>query len=288
MKDAGGRNVDCHAHIIDPARFPAPAGRGYKPQPVESGTREEFRATLDRHGMHGALLVQLSGYGTDNAPILDAAAAYPGRFKLIAVIDSSFTDRMLEDLAQGGVVGVRFNLPSYDPAALSRPGAPRMLERIKSLGWFAQVYAGDLQWQEAAPVLKAGGVRVLVDHFGLHDIAGGLGRPGFQAVCNLGREGRAVVKFSSMFRLSRAGKDYADLDPFVETLLSAFGVDNCVWGSDWPFVNVPQRPAYADVVAPLKRWLPDPDDRARVLARNPARLFQFQERPLADIQTDGV
>ena len=268
------RNVDCHAHIIDLARFPVPPGRGYKPTPEERGTREEFCAVLDRNGLHHGLLVQLSGYGTDNSPILDAVAAYPGRFKAIAVIDASFDDRRLEVLARAGVVGVRFNLPSYDPAALSGPEVPRLLERIKALGWVAQVYATDSQWREAAPVLSASGIRVVVDHLGVHDIAGGTTQHGFQQVLRLGREGRAAVKLSSLFRISRA-PGYADLDPFVEQLVSAFGVDNCLWGSDWPFVAVAARPTYADTLAPLRRWFPDPDDRARVLARNPARLFGF-------------
>lgn len=274
MAPPANRNVDCHAHIIDLDRFPVPAGRGYKPTPDERGTRDEFCAALDAHGLHHGLLVQLSGYGTDNGPILDAIATYPGRFKAIAVIESTFSDRQLEDLALAGVVGVRFNLPSYDPGALSGPEVPRLLERIKALGWFAQVYATDAQWLAAAPVLGTSGVRVIVDHFGAHELAGGTGQPGFQQVLRLGREGQAAVKLSSMFRISRA-PGYADLDPFVEQLLSAFGVDNCLWGSDWPFVGVAERPAYAETMAPLARWFPDPDDRARVLARNPARLFGF-------------
>ena len=225
--------------------------------------------------MSRGLLVQLSGYGTDNSPILDAIGVYPGRFKAIAVIDSKASDRQLEDLARAGVVGVRFNLVSYEPDALSRPGTIELLGRLKALGWFAQVYADDAQWQQAAPVLRASGICVLIDHFGVCDVAGGTRQKGFQAVLGLGRDGQAAVKLSSPFRVSRCLTNYADLDPFVDKLLQSFGVDNCIWGSDWPFINVPRRPSYADVMAPLSRWLPSPDDRHRVLARNPARLFGF-------------
>jgi predicted TIM-barrel fold metal-dependent hydrolase len=222
-------------------------------------------------------LVQLSGYGTDNSANLDAMKTYPGRFKAIAVVDPNASDRTLEDLAAAGVVGVRFNLVSYEPDALSRPDAPRLLQRLKSLGWFAQIYADDAQWPDAAAVLKASGVRVLVDHFGVRDIAVGTGHPGFQAVLALGREGNAIAKLSSLFRVSRLLEGFDDLDPFVHELLRAFGVDHCVWGSDWPFINVSKRPNYADLLTPLSRWLPDPDDRARVLARNPRRLFGFTD-----------
>ena len=124
-------------------------------------------------------------------------------------------------------------------------------------------------------MLRASGVKVLVDHFGVRDIAVGTGHPGFQAVLALGREGIATVKLSSLFRVSRMLAGFDDLDPFVDELLKAFGVKGCIWGSDWPFINVPRRPVYADLLAPLSRWLPNPGDRARVLAHNPHRLFGF-------------
>jgi predicted TIM-barrel fold metal-dependent hydrolase len=280
--------VDCHAHIIDPARFPfapvvaANAGthaqqppRGYRPRFGEHGTREEFCAILDQHGIGCGLLVQLSGYETNNGAILDAVKTYPGRFKAIVVVDPDASDTTLEELAAAGAVGARFNLPSYDPAALMRPDAPRLLARLKALGWFAQVFADDAQWAQAAPVLRESGVRVLIDHMGVKDIARGLDQPGFQSVLALGREGNAVVKLSGLFRSSRGLSGFEDLDPFVEQLLNAFGIDGCVWGSDWPFTSVPQRPQYGDLLAPLSRWLPHPADRQRVLAHNPHRLFGF-------------
>ena len=130
-------SVDCHAHIIDLARFPVPAGRGYKPTAEERGTREEFCSTLDRHGLHHGLLVQLSGYGTDNSPILDAIAAYPGRFKAIAVIDASFDDRRLEDLARAGVVGVR--ILDIVGGGQGLAGLETTAQRCAELGWHVQI-----------------------------------------------------------------------------------------------------------------------------------------------------
>jgi predicted TIM-barrel fold metal-dependent hydrolase len=270
------RIIDCHAHIIDPARFPFPDGPGYKPRPDETGTRQAFCAMLDQLGAPHALLVQPSGYGVDNAAMLDAMAATPGRFKGIAVVDPGASDRTLEALADSGVVGVRFNLPSYDPGALSRPEAPILLDRLRALGLFAQVYANDAQWAEIAPILRASRVRVLVDHFGVHDLAGSVAQPGFRAVLALGREGQASVKLSAPFRLSSRPDSYGDLDAFVEALLGAFGPSACVFGSDWPFLGLRARPDLGRVLKALGRWLPDRRDRQRVLWDNPFRLFGFE------------
>jgi predicted TIM-barrel fold metal-dependent hydrolase len=272
-----GHLIDCHAHIIDAARFPFADGPGYRPRPDETGTREAYAAMLDELGASHALLVQPSGYGVDNAAMLDAIEARRGRFKGIAMVEPGATDRALEALVDAGVVGVRFNLPSYDPGALSRPETPLLLERLRAVGLFAQVYAHDAQWAEVAPVLRASRVRVLVDHFGAHDLAAGTGQPGFRSVLALGREGQASVKLSAPFRVSSQADRYGDLDEFVEALLGAFGPGACVFGSDWPFLGCRPRPDLGGVLKALRRWLPDPRDQQRVLWDNPYRLFRFGE-----------
>lgn len=269
------RVIDCHAHIIDTARFPLADGSGYKPRPNENGPKETYCGVLDGHRVAHALLVQPSGYGTDNAAMLDAIASYPGRFKGIAVLDLTTPERELAALARRGVVGVRFNLVSYERDALSRPKAAGFLARLKALGWYAQIFADDAQWPELAEILRKSGVRVLVDHFGLRDPSLGLDQPGFQAVLRLGREGNAAVKLSAPFRISREPGSYGDLEPFARAVIEAFGIENCVWGSDWPFINMGTPMRYAAALKTVEHWLDDAGNLDRVLWHNPVRLFGF-------------
>ncbi len=275
MKPA--RIIDCHAHIIDPVRFPLSGDQGYKPRPEETGTCKQYCEVLDRHGIEGALLVQLSGYGADNSILVDAMQRYPRRFKAIGVVHDDVGGAELEALALAGVVGLRFNLVSYDRDALSRPESRRLLQRMKALGLFAQVFAHDEQWAEIAATLRAAGVRVLVDHFGIRDLAGGTKRAGFQAVLALARDGLAAIKLSAPFRISSVS-DYSDLDPIVEELMEHAGPANLMWGSDWPFTGLTHRPTYADTMAPWSRWLASTEEREQVLWRTPARLFGFEDR----------
>ena len=268
-------SIDCHAHIIEPQRFPFAAGVGYRPQPHETGTREAFVAALDAHGITHVLLVQPSCYGTDNAAMLDAMAESGGRFKGIAVVAPDTGERQLSALADRGVVGLRFNLVNYDRHAVAKAAAARLLDRLRDLAWFAQIFANDEQWPELAALLRRSKVKVLIDHFGVRNIAAGLDSLGFRSVLELGRTGLAAVKLSAPFRLvSRAGA-YAEVDGFAAAVLEAFGVDGCVWGSDWPFLGVRDAPDYGDLLAVLARWLPDATDRLRVLRHNPIRLFGF-------------
>ncbi|HEY2112736.1 MAG TPA: amidohydrolase family protein, partial [Dongiaceae bacterium] len=170
---------------------------------------------------------------------------------------------------------VRFNLVNFDAAALAGAGMARLLARLKALDWFAQVFARDEQWQAAGPLLRQSGVKILVDHFGVGDLAAGLAAPGFQAVLELGRSGRAAVKLSAPFRLAAWPDRLGELDRHVEALLAAFGKESCVWGSDWPFLGLSHDIRYRDAMAALRYWLPDESDRDLVLRHNPARLLGF-------------
>jgi len=270
-----GCRVDCHAHIITPERFPYANGPGYKPRPDETGDFEAFQRVLASHEMTHALLVQPSCYGYDNTCMLDAMARSNGRFKGIAVVEPQATEKEMLRLNEHGVVGIRFNLMRSDPEALSRPDASQLLARVKDLGWFLQIYATGQLWCGIERTLRHSRTRLMIDHLGEPDPSRGLDQPGFQAVLELGRETDAVVKLSAPFRASGQPFPHADVEPFVAAIVDAFGLDRCVWGSDWPFLNTSQQVEYGNLLTCLARWLPGLDDRDRVLWQNPARLFGF-------------
>jgi predicted TIM-barrel fold metal-dependent hydrolase len=265
--------IDCHAHIIDPERFPFVRGAGYTPRPHETGTRESFIALLDRHGIGHVLLVQPSCYAFNNSAMLDAIERSPERFKGIAVVHPDVTDSEIRRLSDAGVVGVRFNLVTYDRGMLQGSDISRFLARLKECGWLAQIYAEDDQWAEIAPLVDRSGVKVLIDHFGVRDPRAGIASSGFQAVLALGRFGNAAVKLSAPFRIASPADGYAALDEHVAALVQAFGTERCIWGSDWPFLAVDDRLDYGELRDPLSRWLPDVRQRAQVMWHNPARLF---------------
>ena len=269
------RAVDSHAHVFDPVRFPLRDTGGHMPAPNECGTPAQFLNVLDAHGItHGLLVNPQAGYATDNACMLDAIAGSNGRLKGIALIGHDVAERELLRLKDGGVVGARFNLLFSHATSIRGAEGVRLLGRVRDLGWFAQIYFRGDELLDALPVLTQSKVPIVADHLGAPDTARPVSQPGFQALLALGREG-AAVKLSGAFRSSKRSWPHEDLDPFVAALLDAFTPDRCVWGSDWPFVRVPQRIDYGPQLAMLERWIPDAHARGTVLRDTPARLFGF-------------
>ena len=271
----GHQAADCHVHVFDPRYAYAPNPR-YEPEPFVRGTAADFTAVLDAHGITHALLLAAEPYRDDNRPVLDAIAASGGRFKGIALVGDPLPDEAaLRRLADAGIVGIRFNLAA-GTAILQAPGVPRLLAQMREMGWFLDLHTIGDDLAQALPHLPAEGPRLLIDHVARPDVALGEDQPGFQALLALARTGAAVVKLCGGFRFSRTAFPHADTDAFVRRAIAAFGLSNCIWGSDWPFVNMPARMDYGPQLAMLARWLPDAADRRVVLWEAPARLFGFR------------
>lgn len=268
-------SVDSHAHVFCGADFPYAATRVYTPEPCQEGTAAQFSAVLDAHGLTHALLVGAQPYGTDNRCMLRSIARSGGRFKGIALVTATATQRELRDLADGGVVGIRINLATDGMRGLVEPGAEKLLAQLREMGWFLQIHCEHDELAEAAPILRRAGVRVMIDHFGRPHAKRGVDQPGFKALLELGRDSDAVCKISGPFRSSIEGYPWRDVDAYIEAVLSAFTPDRCVWGSDWPFVRMDERVDYGPGLSWLKRVVPDEGVRAKLLWDNPSRLFGF-------------
>lgn len=274
--------ADCHFHVIDHRRFPFPGGRGYTPRVDESGTYDELTGCMARHGITHGLAVQPSGYGYDNAALLDALQRGGGKLKGIAVVPPGAARHELSRLGAAGVVGVRFNLTDFDPGGLAHEGANRLLDAVAGLGWWAEVQCAAAHVPQVAALAERTGVRLLIDHLGGFDPRRGTDQPGFRELLRVGKEGRAALKLSGAFRRSCEPYPHADLDGFVRALIEAFTPQRCVWGSDWPFINWPTKPVYDEALALLARWIPGEQDRRAVLWDTPAALFGFERGNHAD------
>jgi predicted TIM-barrel fold metal-dependent hydrolase len=266
--------IDCHMHVLDPARFPYNPEVAYKPSGPEIGTPAQYDAVMDFYGVTHALIVQPnSGYGSDNALLLDTVARGKGRFKGVAIIDFNASLSELRDLKAHGIVGAAFN-PSLFGADYYMP-ARKLVERLAELGMFMQLQTEHDQLLPFVKWIEDIGVATLIDHCGRPTVAQGLKQPAFQALLKLADTGRVTVKLSGYAKFTQVSYPFDDCEPFVRALVSAFTLDHCIWASDWPYLKAPERNDFGPLTALVARWFPDAGERAKLFSGTAKRLFGF-------------
>lgn len=268
------RKIDCHAHVLDPLRFPYEADTPYRPSGQEIGSIEQFLQVLKTYGVEHALLVQPnSGYGRDNSCMLDAVRRYPAIFKGVAIVDLDADLATLRSLKAQGVVGVAFN-----PTVNGNPyyaDAPKLIAKLAELDMFLQLQVEHDLLVMYRPWIERIPLRVLVDHCGRPTPAEGLDQPGFGDLLALAATGRVYVKLSGYAKFSSTPYPFEDTWPFLRALVESFGLDRCMWASDWPYLRAPDRQDYGPNLKLAELHFPDPAERRRLLWETPQRLFGF-------------
>ena len=266
--------IDCHVHVLDPVRFPYRADTHYAPTGQEIGTPAQLAQVMDAYGTRHALLVgPNSGYGLDNACMLDTIARGAGRYKGIAVVANDAAVEDLQALRHGGVVGVAWNVTHYG-LDYYRDAKP-LLQKLAALDMLLDIQVEHTQLVQMMPMLADSGVRMLVDHCGRPTIAAGLAQPGFQALLALGATRRVFIKLSGFVKFSRQPAPYDDAWPFVRALVDAFTLEHCLWASDWPHLRAPERLDYGVLLRLAQALFPDASDRRKLMWNTPRRLFGF-------------
>lgn len=266
--------IDCHAHVLDPARFPYGEDIAYKPAGQEIGTAAQLVEVMKTHGTRHALLVQPnSGYGGDNSCMLDAVRRYPGTFKGIAIAELDTDMAVLRELKDRGIVGIAFN-PTFHGTEYYA-GAASLFKKLAALDMFVNLQVEHDQLLAFVPWIEQIPVRVLIDHCGRPTVEEGLTQPGFRALLKLADTGRVHVKLSGYNKFARTAYPFPDCRPFVDALAGAFSVERCMWASDWPHLRATDRQDYGPLAKLAETLFPDPADRRAVFWDTPNRLFGF-------------
>jgi len=278
MTILGEPKIDCHFHIIDPARFPYQPDTWYRPAGQEIATAEQFFRVMDVYSVRYGLVVEPnSGYGTDNRCMLAAIARSQGRLRGIVVVDNNVSLAELRSLKSQGIIGVAFNSALLGPDYYRNTAD--LLERLTDLDLILQIQVEKDQLLAFQELIQGSGVRLLIDHCGRPDPRAGLLQPGFRALLALGRSRRASVKLSGFAKFSCEPPPHDDVRDYVHALADAFTLDACVWGSDWPFLRAEERIDYGPLLAMLERHFPDPADRRKLLWETPRALLGLTDLP---------
>jgi predicted TIM-barrel fold metal-dependent hydrolase len=278
---------DCHVHVFgDPKRYPFFSGRTYSP---ETATTEELRQLLSALRLDRVVIVQPSVYGTDNSCTVDAIRELGNRARGVAVISEKTSDAELDALAKAGISGIRLNLAT---AGITVPAAAR--QRFEAAVLRARARNLHIQFntqlsiiEALSPQFLASPVPLVIDHFGGATAARGVEQPGFGALVNLVKSGKAYVKISGSADSVSTQSDLADVAPLARALVAA-NPQRILWGTNWPHPGSNPAPGrkptdlalhvHTDdgkVLNMLPVWVPDAATRKLILVDNPARLYGF-------------
>jgi predicted TIM-barrel fold metal-dependent hydrolase len=266
--------IDAHAHVFDPKNFPYDTRIAYHPAGQEIGTAAQLREVMTTYGVRHALLVQPnSGYGSDNSCMLDAIERGEGRFKGIAIVDNDADLATLKKLKTQGIIGAAIN-PTFHGNAYYKDIAP-LLQRLAELDMFFDLQVEKDMFLMYAPWIRDIPVKVLIDHLARPTPGAGLDDPAFAALLRLADTGRINVKISGYSKYAREPYPFEDCRPYVRAIVGAFGIEHCMWASDWPFLRAPERQDFGPLVALAGRLFPDEKQRRALFWDTPNRLFGF-------------
>jgi predicted TIM-barrel fold metal-dependent hydrolase len=267
------RKIDCHNHILDPARYPYSSETRYCPQGQEIGTEQQLHTVCDHYGVTHCLVVgPNSGYGLDNSCLLDAISRSRGRFKGVAVVRNNASFDELKDLKHRGIVGIAMNATYHSTEYLD---IEPMLNRMAGLGLFAQFQVEANQLVDLMPMIERSDATIVIDHCGRPDLARGVDAPGLKAMRALAKRGNSAVKLSGLYKFSAETFPYTDTWSIIRDHVAHFSLDRCVWGSDWPYLRAPQRIDYGPLLTLVDMLFPDEQDRQKLLWDTPKRIFGF-------------
>ncbi len=266
---------DTHSHIFGPLdRFPTRALAHF----ALPDARPEVHAALRRTiGVARGVLTQPAAYALDPAAMLHAVANSEGALKAVAVADASIDAETLTAWRAGGIVGLRFT--EWAPGTKRFPGSvgfdvlAQIAPLLRTLGIHAQLWAPNAVLVERLPKLLTLGLPIVLDHMGVPDAAAGAGAPDFQALLAMVRANDVWVKLS-ICRVSKKPPNFDDARPFHDALIES-APERCLWGSDWPYVNLDPAPDAGALLDTFLRWAGDPEFSRSILVDNPARLYGF-------------
>jgi L-fuconolactonase len=238
---------------------------------------------LAARGFHGCIAVQAVQSLDETRFLLDCARRHPFVRGVVGWVDlrAQEVDAQLREFAGNPrFVGVRHVVQSEpDPRFLLQP---EFVRGIAALQPFDLAY--DLllfPWQLPAAIelcARFPQQRFVLDHFGKPRIAAGEREPWAGDLQRLALLPNVACKLSGMVTEADWRQwTPAGLKPYVDTVLSAFGPERLLFGSDWPVCLLAcDHGRWADVVESLLAQL-SPAQRAAVFGGNAARWYRLAE-----------
>lgn len=215
----------------------------------------DYRPQAQAHGVTAAVVVQTVTAPEETPELLVLAATSDLIAGVVGWTDLTapcIADRIaaLTELPGGGkLVGIRHQVQNEpDPEWITRPDVLRGLEALAGAGLTCDLVITAGQLGPAARAAAAvPDLLFILDHLGKPPIASGRTQPWAQDLRRVAALPNTMCKLSGLVTEADWQRwTVADLRPYAETALDAFGPARMMFGSDWPVCTLAAR--YSDVL----------------------------------------
>uniref|UniRef100_A0A0D9W4A6 Amidohydrolase-related domain-containing protein n=1 Tax=Leersia perrieri TaxID=77586 RepID=A0A0D9W4A6_9ORYZ len=245
----GALVVDSHLHVWASPQQAAeryPYFPGQEPPAALRGDIDFLLERMDEAGVDGALIVQPINHMFDHSLVTSVLKKYPSKFIgccLANPADDGSGIKQLEHLiVEEKYRAVRFNPNLWSSgqkmtnevgralfAMAGELGAPVGIMVMKGISSYIQ------EIEELCTDYPK--TTVIFDHMAFCKPPTNIEEEeAFTSFLKLARFPQIYVKYSALFRISREAYPYEDTSQVLSHVISSYGANRIMWGSDFPFV----------------------------------------------------
>jgi L-fuconolactonase len=213
-----------------------------KPNWPASANADEMVAAMDAVGVDGAVNISpFSLYGYDASYALELYAKYPKRFALIKpvnIADPAVGDTIADWAKTKGAVAVRIMMTSADfPKDPADAGITRVLKAAAKHNMPVNMLIWGRIEQAEQIVARNPDTSIIIDHLGVQQPrvppAAKDAWAELPQVLKIAAHKNATIKVSGACTLSHEPFPFKDIWDPLARVFDAFGLDRCMWGTDW-------------------------------------------------------
>ena len=204
-------------------------------------TGDEMVEAMDTVGVDGAIFISaFSMYRYDASYAIEVQNAYPGRFGLVKPVDPldpAVAEAIAEWKNTPGTVGIRIMMPKEAGLEPDNPGIKLILHEAMRHDFPVNILCwGNLEVGKAV-IDGHPDNRFIIDHLGIVQPRTPPAPPepwaDLPKVLDLASRPNVVIKVSGACTLSHAGYPYPDIWDPLARVFDTWGLDRCLWGTDW-------------------------------------------------------
>ena len=207
----------------------------------DSASGDEMVAAMDELGIDGAIFVNaFSMYQYDSSYAVEVRNAHPGRFGLVKPVDP--TDPAVADVIADwkntpGTVGIRVRLTHGPERGADDPALDLILREAVRHDFPVNLLCWGKLDTGAALIDRHPDNRFVIDHLGILQPRTPPAAPepwaDLPMVLALASRPNAVIKVSGACTLSHEPYPFPDIWDPLARVFDAWGMDRCLWGTDW-------------------------------------------------------